>query len=136
LRFPSNAPEIAAIPFTKKAALERTIFTILLVIQPMEKVNVTNNKEKQRFELNLGTDIAYMEYRYQNNTKVLMHTYVPEKYRGKGNAVKFIQQVLDNERKAKSSVMVNCAAVSRFIKEHPEYNDLVAKFRPAVAGKR
>jgi predicted GNAT family acetyltransferase len=128
--------KIAAIPLTKKAAAKRTIFTILLVIQPMEKVNVTNNKEKQRFELNLGTDIAYMEYRYQNNTKVLMHTYVPEKYRGKGNAVKFIQQVLDNERKAKSSVMVNCAAVSRFIKEHPEYNDLVAKFRPAVASKR
>lgn len=102
----------------------------------MEKVNVVNNKEKQRFELDLGTDIAYMEYRIQNDLKVLMHTYVPEKYRGKGNALKFIQQVLDDQRKAKKQVMVNCAAVSRFIKEHPEYNDLVAKFRPAVLSKR
>ena len=102
----------------------------------MEKVIVTNNKEKQRFELDLGTDVAYMEYRFQNNTRVLMHTYVPEKYRGKGNALKFIQQVLDEQRKAKTQVMVNCAAVSRFIKEHPEYSDLVAKFRPAVLSKR
>ena len=102
----------------------------------MEKINVINNKEKQRFELDLGTDVAYMEYRFQNNTKVLMHTYVPEKYRGKGNAQKFIQQVLDDQRKAKSQVMVNCAAVTRFIREHPEYNDLVAKFRPAVLSKR
>lgn len=102
----------------------------------MEKINVVNNKDKQRYELNLGTDIAYMEYRFQNDTKVLMHTYVPEKYRGKGNAMKFIQQVLDDIRKAKSHVMVNCAAVSRFIKEHPEYNDLVVRFRPAVLSRR
>ena len=102
----------------------------------MEKLNVVNNKDKQRYELNLGTDIAYMEYRFQNDTKVLMHTYVPEKYRGKGNAMKFIQQVLDDIRKSKSQVMVNCAAVSRFVKEHPEYNDLVVKFRPAVLSRR
>lgn len=102
----------------------------------MEKLNVVNNKDKQRYELNLGTDIAYMEYRFQNDTKVLMHTYVPEKYRGKGNAMKFIQQVLDDIRKSKSQVMVNCAAVSRFIKEHPEYNDLVVRFRPAVLSRR
>jgi len=102
----------------------------------MEKINVVNNKDKQRFELNLGTDIAYMEYRFQNDTKVLMHTYVPEKYRGKGNALKFIQQVLDDIRKAKTQVMVNCAAVSRFLKEHPEYNDLVIRFKPAMLSKR
>lgn len=100
----------------------------------MEKL--VNNKDKQRYELNLGTDIAYMEYRFQNDTKVLMHTYVPEKYRGKGNALKFIQQVLDDIRKSKSQVMVNCAAVSRFVKEHPEYNDLVVRFRPAVLSRR
>ena len=102
----------------------------------MDKVTVVNNKEKQRFELNLGTDIAYMEYRFQNNVKVLMHTYVPEKYRGKGNALKFIQQVLDDLRKAKTKVMVNCAAVSRFIKEHPEYNDLVVRFKPVILNKK
>lgn len=102
----------------------------------MDKVTVVNNKDKQRFELNLGTDIAYMEYRFQNNVKVLMHTYVPEKYRGKGNALKFIQQVLDDLRKAKTKVMVNCAAVSRFIKEHPEYNDLVVKFKPVILSKK
>ena len=65
----------------------------------------------RRFEVNLGTDIAYMEYRFQGGTKVLMRTYVPEKYRGKGNAAKLIQQVLDDLRKAKVQVMVNCAAV-------------------------
>lgn len=102
----------------------------------MEKTKVINNKDKHRFEMDLGTDIAYMEYRFQNDKKVLMHTYIPEKYRGKGNAQRFIQQVLDDLRKAKTQVMVNCAAVSRFIKEHPEYNDLVVKFRPAVLSKR
>ena len=102
----------------------------------MDKINVVNNKEQQRFELNLGTDIAYMEYRFQNKTKVLMHTYVPEKYRGKGNAMKFIQQVLDDLRKAKAQVMVNCEAVSRFIKEHPEYNDLVTKFKPVALSRK
>ena len=35
----------------------------------MEKINVVNNKEKQRFELDLGTDVAYMEYRFQNTLK-------------------------------------------------------------------
>lgn len=101
----------------------------------MEKFNVINNKDKRRFEVNLGTDIAYMEYRFQGGTKVLMHTYVPEKYRGKGNAAKLIQQVLDDLRKAKTQVMVNCAAVTRFIREHPEYNDVVVRFRPAAMAK-
>ena len=101
----------------------------------MEKFNVVNNKDKRRFEVNLGTDIAYMEYRFQGGTKVLMHTYVPEKYRGKGNAAKLIQQVLDDQRKAKKQVMINCAAVSRFIREHPEYNDVVVRFRPAAMAK-
>ena len=107
-----------------------------MLMSRMEKINVINNKEKQRFELNLGTDIAYMEYRFQNDTKVLMHTYVPEKYRGKGNAIRFIQQVLDDQRKAKAQVMVNCASVSRFLKDHPEYNDLITRFKPAVLSKR
>jgi len=101
----------------------------------METFNVINNKDKHRFEVNLGTDIAYMEYRFQGNTKVLMRTYVPEKYRGKGNAAKFIQHVLDDLLKAKKQVMVNCVAVSRFIREHPEYNDVVVRFRPAALQK-
>jgi predicted GNAT family acetyltransferase len=101
----------------------------------MEKFKVINNKEKHRFEVDLGTDIAYIEYRYQGNTKVLMHTYVPEKYRGKGNAAKLIQQVLDDQRKAKTQVMVNCAAVSRFIKENPDYNDVVVRFRPVIPNR-
>ncbi|SRR5690606_32180487 len=101
----------------------------------MEKFNVVNNKDKHRFEVNLGTDIAYMEYRFQAGTKVLMRTYVPEKYRGKGNAAKFIQQVLDDILKSKKQVMVNCAAVARFIKEHPEYNDAVVRFRPVLQNR-
>lgn len=102
----------------------------------MEQFKVIDNKEKHRYEVDLGTDIAYMEYRFQNKTKVLMHTYVPEKYRGKGNAAKFIQQVLENHRNAKSQVMVNCAAVSRFLREHPEYNDVVVRFRPATLAQK
>lgn len=102
----------------------------------MEKTNVVHNKEKQRFELNLGTDIAYMEYRLQNNTRVLMYTFIPEKYRGKGNASRFIQEVLDIHRKAKTQVMVNCASVARFIKENPDYNDVVVRFRPVIPGKK
>ncbi len=101
----------------------------------MENFKVINNKEKHRFEVNLGTDIAYMEYRFQSGTQVLMHTYVPEKYRGKGNAAKFIQEVLDIVRKSRKQVMVNCAAVSRFIKINPDYNDVVVRFRPAILQK-
>lgn len=101
----------------------------------MENFNIVNHKDKRRFEVNLGTEIAYMEYRFQAGTKVLMHTYIPEKYRGKGNAARLIQQVLDDLRKAKTQVMVNCAVVSRFLKEHPEYNDVIVRFRPAAIAK-
>lgn len=102
----------------------------------MEKLTVTENKEKNRFEANLGTDIAYIEYRYQGTTKVLMHTWVPEKYRGKGIAAKLIEEVLDTLQKSKKQVMINCAAVSRFLKDRSEFNDVVVRFRPVIHQQR
>lgn len=98
----------------------------------MEKLNLTDNRQKNRFEAPLGSDIAYLEYRYQHDTRVLMHSYVPEEYRGKGNAARLIRQVLDEIRESDEEIMVNCASVSRFLRENPEYNDVVKKFRPVV----
>jgi|SRR5690606_2984899 predicted GNAT family acetyltransferase len=98
----------------------------------MEKFNIIDNGQKSRFEVNLGSDTAYMEYRYQQETRVLMHTYIPEQYRGKGNLAKFIQEVLDQIRASNEEVMINCASVTRFLRDNPEYNDVVKKFRPIV----
>src|SRR5690606_6501450 len=98
----------------------------------MEKFKIIDNSQKNRFEANLKTDVAYLEYRYQQDTRVLMHTYIPEQYRGKGNAAKLIQEVLDLIRDAGEQVMVNCASVTRFLRDNPEYNDVVKKFRPII----
>jgi len=98
----------------------------------MEKFKIIDNSQKNRFEANLGADVAYLEYRYQQDTRVLMHTYIPEQYRGKGNAAKLIQEVLDLIRDAGEQVMVNCASVTRFLRDNPEYNDVVKKFRPII----
>lgn len=101
----------------------------------MENLNITDNRQKNRFEVDFGDDLAYLEYRYQHDTRVLLHTYVPEQYRGKGNAAKLIQQVLDDIRETKEQVMVNCPSVTRFLRVNPEYNDVVKKFRPVVRTK-
>lgn len=90
-----------------------------------EQVEVTNNPDRSRFEIKLGAEFAFLEYRFYEGRIALMHTLVPEEFEGHGYASMLAKAAFDYARQQGMEVMVYCPFVSAYVKRHPEYNDLV-----------
>jgi uncharacterized protein len=93
----------------------------------MEKISytVTDNTENQRFEIKLGDEVAYLEYRWYKKDLALMHTLVPEAHEGKGVAAALANYAMEYARTKKVLIMVYCPYVGIYLKRHPEYQSLV-----------
>ena len=79
------------------------------------------------FEYQLGTEIAYMEYRYYKESIALMHTVVPDQFAGKGIASALAQEAFSFAKTSNKSVMVYCPFVAKYLKKHPELNEQLNK---------
>lgn len=88
--------------------------------------DVTENKARNRFELETGGETAVAEYEREGDTIVFTHTVVPEEMQGHGLGSRLIKTALDMARVQGLSVVPRCAFVAAFIDEHPDYADLVA----------
>jgi predicted GNAT family acetyltransferase len=89
-------------------------------------MEIINNKRQFRFEAAWeGGEYATLEYRWLKGSMVLMHTLVPVDYRKKGIGAQLVKYVLDYAREQNLKIIVYCPFVAKYIKEHPEYNDLV-----------
>jgi predicted GNAT family acetyltransferase len=90
-----------------------------------EIIEVINNIQKSRFEVHLDDDIATLDYRHYKNDIAFMHTAVPEKFKGKGVGSMLVFAALAFVRKQNKKLMLYCPFASKYVKEHPEYYDLV-----------
>ena len=96
-----------------------------------ENIQVVNNKELMRFEVNLNGEFAFIEYRWYKGDIAFMHSVVPESFKGKGIGSKIARAGLDYANKEKLKIMLYCPFVSKFVKEHDEYHHLVDdKYHP------
>lgn len=93
----------------------------------MEPYSVINNEQNLRFEVKLDDDTAFLEYRWKNDKMALMHTFVPEKYSGKGIAAALAKTALEFARNKGIKIIVYCPYVAAYIKKHPEYEVLISK---------
>ena len=90
-------------------------------------MEITNNKRQFQYEIALPDgEIAFLEYRWLKGNMVLMRTLVPASARKQGMGAALVKHALDHARSHGLKVVVYCAFVSKFIKEHEEYQDLVA----------
>jgi len=89
-------------------------------------MTVINNKQQFRFEA-LLPDGEYIteEYRWLKGSMVLMHTLVPAAARGTGMGSEFAHQVLEYARAHHLKIIVYCPFVEKYIRDNPEYYDLV-----------
>ena len=95
--------------------------------EKQKKMDVINNKKLSRFEIALEDgDTARLEYRWLKGNMVLMHTFVPPSGRGKGIGQELVKYVLDYAREQGLKIVVYCPFVAKYMKEHAEYDDLVA----------
>lgn len=91
----------------------------------MDNLTVVNNHQNLRYEVDLGDDKAYLEYRWYKTDLALMHTFVPENYEGKGIAGLLAKTVLEYAKAEGLKIMVYCPFVGSYVKRHREYEALV-----------
>ena len=80
-----------------------------------------------RFELERDGLVAYLKYNLAGKVLQLIHTEVPKALRGKGMAWALAESALQWARQHDVKVDVICPTVAAYIRQHPEYSDLVIK---------
>jgi uncharacterized protein len=78
-----------------------------------------------RFELERGGHIATLQYTLAGKVLALVETEVPEALRGSGIAGVLAKTALDYAREHHLDVDVVCPFVAQYLRNHPEYSDLV-----------
>ena len=90
-----------------------------------DKMVIENNSVDQRFEANVGGNLAVVEYRRQGNIIVFTHTEVPEELEGQGIAARLARTALEHARAQHLTVVPLCRYIAGYIRRHQEYVDLV-----------
>jgi predicted GNAT family acetyltransferase len=86
-----------------------------------------NNPARNRFELTIGENIAFLEYRLETAVLTLAHTEVPEAMRSNGSAGKLVRAALEFARHEGIKVRLECPFAASYVRRHAEFSDLIAK---------
>jgi len=88
--------------------------------------SVSNNERTHRFEVQSGEQTAFLSYRHISGSLTLDHTEVPPELEGRGIASKLARTALDYARERGLEVVPICPYVSKYLKKHSEYLDLLS----------
>jgi predicted GNAT family acetyltransferase len=93
----------------------------------MMKYPIVNNTKRNRIEIEIDGEFAYVEYRFYKDDIALVHTFVPESARGKGISSVLAKFALEYVKEQNKKLMVYCPVISKYIKYNPEYEPLIDK---------
>jgi predicted GNAT family acetyltransferase len=90
------------------------------------EVAVREVPERHRFEVTLGGGVAgFATYRRDGEAYAFLHTEIDPAFEGRGLGSALVSGALDQLRARGVSVIPYCPFVRQYIKDHPEYADLV-----------
>jgi predicted GNAT family acetyltransferase len=90
---------------------------------------VVNNPDRSRYEISIDGDVVGVAvYELGEQSIDFTHTQVETDSRERGLGGNLVQHALDDVRSGSSArVIATCPFVSRWISEHPDYQDLLAR---------
>jgi predicted GNAT family acetyltransferase len=88
---------------------------------------IRDNKDASRYELDVEGGVAFANYRMAPGVVTVNYTEVPTPLRGRGIGAKLSAAVLDHIRAEGLKVVPRCGFFASFIRDHPQYHDLLAK---------
>lgn len=91
---------------------------------------VSDNRARQRFELEVDGHIAFADYRRQGNRLVIPHVEAALPLRGTGAASTLMQGVMEIARREGWKVVPLCGYASAWLRRHKAHHDLLET--PAV----
>jgi predicted GNAT family acetyltransferase len=91
-----------------------------------EGVRVVDDEAGGRYVVSVdGVAAGFAEYRRAPDRTVLTHTEIDRRYEGRGLGSALVRAALDGERARGHTVEPRCPFVARYIRDHPDYADLV-----------
>lgn len=93
-----------------------------------EHITMRDNEAEERYEAQVGDELAIQEYARQRRRITLIHTEVPPALEGHGIAGKLTRFALEDARARGLEVVPACSYVASYIRRHPEYLDLVPEY--------
>ena len=87
---------------------------------------VTDNRERSRFELDVGGQLAFASYRRAGSTLLIPYVEAAPPLRGTGAADVLMRGVMDIARAEGLKVVPLCGYASAWLRRHKEYRDLLA----------
>ncbi len=91
----------------------------------LDSLQVNHQESKDRFEIRVDKHVAELTYVRHGNVILFTHTGVPPALEGNGLGSRLVKAGLDYARANKLRVQSTCWFVTRYMKQHPEYNDLL-----------
>jgi predicted GNAT family acetyltransferase len=89
-------------------------------------VTVRDNPQANRYELVLDGDVVgELVYRQRPEALVLLHTEVSDELEGRGLGARLVEGALEDIRARNLKLVPLCPFVSKYLRRHPEYADLV-----------
>ena len=91
-------------------------------------VTVQDNPARHRFELLIDGQVAgFADYRERDGAVVVVHSEVDPAHRGRGLGRVLAGQTLDALRERGAKVVPACPFFARYVADHPEYAEIVAR---------
>ena len=90
-------------------------------------IDVQHDAERSRYLLFVDSRLAgAADYRITGGAVVFFHTEIPPSMRRRGLAAELVGAALDDVRRSGRSVIARCWYVAQFVRQHPQYADLIA----------
>jgi predicted GNAT family acetyltransferase len=90
-------------------------------------IHVRKQAKQSRYEIYVDDELVGLaDYVERGEHVVLPHTEIDERFQGRGLAATLVTAVLDDVRGTGRHVVPACSYVAAFIRQHPDYADLVA----------
>jgi uncharacterized protein len=86
---------------------------------------VTDQPDRQRFELVEEGKLAFANYRREGNLLIIPHVEADPALRGRGTAGRLMAGMLEIVRSRGKKVRPLCGYAAAWIQRHPDYHDLV-----------
>lgn len=87
---------------------------------------ISDNRAKSRFELAVGDQTVFADYRRNGSTLVISYVEAPHSLRGTGAAGRLMEGVMTRAREEKLKVVPLCGYAATWIQRHRQHADLLA----------
>ena len=86
-----------------------------------ENLGVIHNKSRKRFEIQIDSHLAVLDYVIQGNIITFTHTGVPPALEGRGIGSLLVKTGLQYAKDNGMKIRSLCWFVDKYIRRHPEY---------------